>query len=144
MSARSPSPAPPVLHAPRLLAARAAPPQLRDRRGAGLLLVARGAALAGLDAALAATRSTSPHKLQPPSAAHWLGTDSLGRDVVSLLIVGARVSIAVGLIAVGIGLVVGAALGLLAAARRGWVEELDHAPGRLHASPFRRCSRRSC
>jgi peptide/nickel transport system permease protein len=54
---------------------------------------------------------------------HWLGTDSLGRDIVSQLIVGARASIAVGLIAVGIGIVAGVALGLLAAARRGWVEE---------------------
>lgn len=65
-----------------------------------------------------------PNKLQPPSATHWLGTDSLGRDIVSQLIVGARYSIAVGLIAVGIGIAVGVALGLLAAARRGWVEEL--------------------
>ena len=65
-----------------------------------------------------------PHKLQLPSAAHWLGTDSLGRDIVSLLIVGARNSIAVGVIAVGIGVGFGVALGLLAAARRGWVEEL--------------------
>ena len=65
-----------------------------------------------------------PNKLKPPSAAHWLGTDSLGRDIVSLLIVGSRNSIAVGLIAVGIGIVFGVALGLLAAARRGWVEEL--------------------
>ncbi|HEY9067592.1 MAG TPA: ABC transporter permease [Burkholderiaceae bacterium] len=65
-----------------------------------------------------------PNKLAPPSAAHWLGTDSLGRDIVSLLIAGSRNSIAVGLIAVGIGLVFGVALGLLAAAQRGWVEEL--------------------
>jgi len=65
-----------------------------------------------------------PNKLAPPSAAHWLGTDSLGRDIVSLLIVGSRNSIAVGFIAVGIGIVFGAALGLLASARRGWVEEL--------------------
>ena len=56
-----------------------------------------------------------PHKLQPPSWSHWLGTDSLGRDIVSLLIVGSRVSIAVGLIAVGIGIAFGVALGLLAA-----------------------------
>jgi peptide/nickel transport system permease protein len=64
-----------------------------------------------------------PHKLQPPSPAHWLGTDSLGRDIVSLLIVGSRVSIAVGLIAVGIGIVLGVALGLLAAVKGGWTEE---------------------
>ena len=65
-----------------------------------------------------------PAKLQPPSASHWLGTDSLGRDIVSLLLVGAQNSIVVGLIAVGIGLVVGVALGCLASAKRGWVEEL--------------------
>ncbi|CAN5917928.1 ABC transporter permease [soil metagenome] len=64
-----------------------------------------------------------PDKLQLPSAAHWLGTDSLGRDIVSLLIVGARNSIAVGVIAVGIGIAFGVGLGLLASARRGWVEE---------------------
>lgn len=62
-------------------------------------------------------------KLRPPGGSHWLGTDPYGRDVVSLLLVGARASIAVGLIAVGIGLVLGTALGLLASARRGWVEE---------------------
>ena len=71
-----------------------------------------------------ATELDIPNKLQPPGAAHWLGTDSLGRDVVSLLLVGARASIAVGVIAVGIGIAFGVALGLLAAARRGWVEEL--------------------
>ncbi|HET7834433.1 MAG TPA: ABC transporter permease [Variovorax sp.] len=62
-------------------------------------------------------------KLQKPSWSHWLGTDTFGRDVASLLLVGARASILVGVIAVGIGLTVGTALGLLAAARRGWVEE---------------------
>ncbi len=65
-----------------------------------------------------------PRKLQPPSAAHWLGTDGFGRDIVSLLIVGSRVSIAVGLIAVGIGVAFGVMLGLLAAVKRGWIEEL--------------------
>jgi peptide/nickel transport system permease protein len=64
-----------------------------------------------------------PHKLGTPSAVHWLGTDSLGRDVGSLLLVGAQNSILVGFIAVGIGLVFGVALGLLASARRGWIEE---------------------
>ncbi|MDB5503012.1 MAG: hypothetical protein JWR89_2914 [Tardiphaga sp.] len=64
------------------------------------------------------------HKLNPPSAMHWLGTDVLGRDIVSLLLVGARTSILVGVIAVGIGLLAGASLGLIAAARKGWIEEL--------------------
>jgi peptide/nickel transport system permease protein len=64
------------------------------------------------------------HKLAPPSAQHWLGTDVLGRDIVSQLLVGARSSIMVGVIAVGIGLVFGVCLGLLAAARKGWLEEL--------------------
>jgi len=63
-------------------------------------------------------------KLQPPNGQHWLGTDPFGRDVSSLLLVGARNSILVGVIAVGIGFGLGTSLGLLAAARRGWVEEL--------------------
>ena len=65
-----------------------------------------------------------PGKLQPPNGSHWLGTDPFGRDVASLLLMGARASITVGVVAVGIGLLIGTALGLLAAARRGWVEEL--------------------
>ncbi|MCB2030751.1 MAG: ABC transporter permease, partial [Rhodoferax sp.] len=44
-----------------------------------------------------------PGKLQPPTAQHWLGTDAFGRDVASLLLVGARNSILVGVIAVSIG-----------------------------------------
>ncbi|GAB4125045.1 MAG: ABC transporter permease [Rubrivivax sp.] len=64
-----------------------------------------------------------PNKLAPPSARHWLGTDSLGRDIASQIIVGSRNSIVAGVIAVGIGMGFGVALGALAAARRGWVEE---------------------
>ena len=63
-------------------------------------------------------------KLQAPGGGYWLGTDPYGRDIASLLLVGARASIVVGVIAVGIGLVVGTALGLLASARRGWTEEI--------------------
>jgi peptide/nickel transport system permease protein len=62
-------------------------------------------------------------KLRPPGGAHLLGTDVLGRDLLSLLLVGARASIVVGIVAVGIGLAAGVALGLLAAARGGWLEE---------------------
>ena len=65
-----------------------------------------------------------PGKLRPPSMAHWLGTDSLGRDIASQILVGSQNSIVVGLIAVGIGMGFGVALGCLASARRGWVEEL--------------------
>lgn len=63
-------------------------------------------------------------RLQPPGAGHWLGTDAFGRDVASLLLVGARSSLLVGFAAVGLGAGIGVALGLLAAARRGWVEEV--------------------
>jgi peptide/nickel transport system permease protein len=64
-----------------------------------------------------------PNKFAAPSRAHWLGTDSLGRDVASQLLVGSQNSIAAGLVAVGIGMLAGVSLGCLASARRGWVEE---------------------
>lgn len=70
-----------------------------------------------------ATEIDVPGKLALPSSVHWLGTDSLGRDIVSQLLVGARTSILVGVVAVLIGLGFGVVLGCLAAARRGWVEE---------------------
>jgi peptide/nickel transport system permease protein len=63
-------------------------------------------------------------KLRAPDGTYWLGTDPYGRDIASLLLVGARASIVVGFVAVGIGLLFGTALGLLASARRGWVEEI--------------------
>ncbi len=54
-----------------------------------------------------------------PSSTHLLGTDHFGRDILSMIMVGARTSIAVAVVAVGIGMVVGVPLGLLAAATRG-------------------------
>ncbi|MEQ9815142.1 MAG: ABC transporter permease [Azospirillaceae bacterium] len=59
----------------------------------------------------------------PPSLEHWLGTDQFGRDILSRLMQGAMNSITVGLVAVGIGLVFGVPLGLVAAAKGGWVDE---------------------
>jgi peptide/nickel transport system permease protein len=63
-------------------------------------------------------------KLLPPMAPYWLGTDALGRDVVSQLLVGAQSSIVVGLVAVGIGALAGVSLGCAAAARGGLFEEV--------------------
>src|SRR3984957_4966873 len=103
----------------------------RARRHGGFAL---GAILvAGLISAAALSLVWTPyppaaidvaHKLLTPSPAHWLGTDSLGHDVVSQLLAGARISILVGIIAVGIGLVFGIALGLVAASAGGVVEAL--------------------
>lgn len=61
-------------------------------------------------------------KRAPPSAAHWLGTDNLGRDELARLIWGARISLIVGLLAPVIGVVFGGALGLLAGYFRGRFE----------------------
>jgi peptide/nickel transport system permease protein len=63
-------------------------------------------------------------KLLPSSAAHLLGTDHLGRDVLSRIMVGAQTSITVGLIAVTLGMSAGVTLGAWAAARGGWVDEM--------------------
>lgn len=63
-------------------------------------------------------------RLQPPSAEHLLGTDEFGRDVLSRLIYGSRLTLAVGAISVGIALVIGTTLGLLAGYFRGWVDTL--------------------
>ena len=52
-------------------------------------------------------------RLQGPSVAHWFGTDQFGRDVLSRIMLGAVVSMSVGVISVGIGLVVGVVLGML-------------------------------
>ncbi|KAA0921110.1 ABC transporter permease [Aquicoccus porphyridii] len=62
-------------------------------------------------------------KFAPASAEHWLGTDQLGRDLVSQLMVAAGNSMMVAMLAVGVGCVLGTSLGLLAAARGGWTEE---------------------
>jgi len=64
-----------------------------------------------------------PHKLQGASAAHWLGTDHFGRDVFSMLMVGAWNSMLVSVFAIGFGAGIGVPLGALAAGKRGWVEE---------------------
>lgn len=63
-------------------------------------------------------------RLQGPGAAHWLGTDLYGRDIAARLMVGARNSVLVGLVAVGLGVAFGVPLGALAAMRGGWLDDL--------------------
>ncbi|APT85220.1 ABC transporter permease [Corynebacterium aquilae] len=63
-------------------------------------------------------------RLQGSSLHHLLGTDRYGRDVASQLMVGARISLFVGLVSVGIGMGIGTPLGVIAAMRRGWAEQI--------------------
>jgi len=67
-------------------------------------------------------------RLKPPTMeaadgrAHPLGTDHLGRDVLSRVIYGSRVSLLIGFSAVGVGILIGATLGIIAGYRRGWLD----------------------
>ncbi|ASP32078.1 ABC transporter permease [Labrenzia sp. VG12] len=88
--------------------------------GAILTLVFAGAALISLIwVPYDITVLEIANRMKPPSWAHPLGTDQFGRDILSMIMEGARTSIAVALVAVGIGMVLGVPLGLAAAARKG-------------------------
>jgi peptide/nickel transport system permease protein len=93
----------------------------------GALLVAFFAVVAALGPSLAPhgpTEQFSQDRLQPPSRAYPLGTDEFGRDILSRLLYGARISLQVGAIAVGIAGTVGIVLGLVAGYRRGWIDNV--------------------
>lgn len=62
-------------------------------------------------------------KLRPPSVSHWMGTDEYGRDVLSRMLYGGRISLSVGFVAVGISLFIGVLLGSLAGYFGGWVDQ---------------------
>ncbi len=64
------------------------------------------------------------YRLDPPSADYWLGTDSYGRDVLSRLIYGARVSLLVGFVAILIAMTIGATLGIIAGYVGGLLDQL--------------------
>lgn len=66
----------------------------------------------------------SPDLRKPPSQEHLLGTDELGRDVLSRIIYGGRVSLRVGVVAIGIALLAGTLLGLVAGYQGGWVDSV--------------------
>ncbi len=88
-----------------------------------LLVVSLLAVLAPLIAPYSPTRVTGGFS-KPPDAAHWLGTDQIGRDMLSRLLYATRISLLVGALATVISTVIGVVLGLLAGYCGGWV---DHA-----------------
>ncbi|MBV8087748.1 MAG: ABC transporter permease [Chloroflexi bacterium] len=85
----------------------------------GLILVA---ALAPIIAPSNPVLTKPALAYQPPGAGHLLGTDNLGRDVLSRVIWGSRVSLEVGIISVTIGLVLGGGIGIAAGWRGGWID----------------------
>jgi peptide/nickel transport system permease protein len=105
-------------------------PVRRQRRLGGLFIVsvawiaivAFGAIFANLLPIPSPTDIDLLGKRAPPSAEHWLGNDSLGRDLFSRLIYGGRISLTVGLLAPIIGVTIGGALGMLAGYFRGRLE----------------------
>ena len=63
-------------------------------------------------------------RLRPPGADHWLGTDRMGSDIYSRLLFGARITLLIGVIAVGASLVIGVPVGLIAGYYHGWASDL--------------------
>lgn len=63
-----------------------------------------------------------PDALQPPSGQHWFGTDELGRDVLSRVLVAIQASIRIAVVSVAFAVVVGVTVGVLAGYRRGWLD----------------------
>jgi peptide/nickel transport system permease protein len=70
------------------------------------------------------TKLVISDRLKSPNLTHLLGTDHFGRDILSMVMVGARNSIAVALLAVGIGIAIGVPLGCWGAAKRGFIDEI--------------------
>jgi peptide/nickel transport system permease protein len=102
----------------------------RDRSAViGLVLIA-GLVLAALLAPVLATHPDDvfelhpAERLKPPGGAHWLGTDRMGADVYSRLLFGARITILIGVIAVGASLLVGVPVGLVAGYLHGWFSDV--------------------
>jgi peptide/nickel transport system permease protein len=92
--------------------------------GLVVLLLSLAAILAPVLAPYDPTAFDMKQILVPPGPAHWLGTDQIGRDVLSRMLYGARISMAVGLVSVGIAVLIGTTLGSLAGYYGGRVDEV--------------------
>src|SRR5687767_14718587 len=93
--------------------------------GASLLaLTVLAAAFAPIIAPYNPIVQSPTNRLRAPSAEHWLGTDDFGRDIFSRIIYGARTSIVVGVVATGIGLAIGASLGIISGFHGGRTDQL--------------------
>jgi peptide/nickel transport system permease protein len=89
-----------------------------------VIMLAGGALLAPWIAPVDPLAQSIMARLQGPSAAHWLGTDQFGRDLLSRIIHGLRASLAISAAAVSVALLVGGTLGLAAAYYRGWADRI--------------------
>ena len=99
----------------------------RGMMAAGLMLVAGVTLLAVLAPVLSLNdpgEISLGERLEAPSGRHWVGTDQLGRDVFSRMLFGARISISVGFVAVGLATLVGILVGVIAGYQGGWVDSL--------------------
>lgn len=93
----------------------------------GLLIVILMALSAILAPAIAPYDPIAPDYtavLSPPSAAHWLGTDELGRDILTRLLYGARISLVIGFVGEGVSLSLGLILGSISGWYGGWIDDL--------------------
>jgi len=91
---------------------------------AGILTVGALAALAPLIAPYDPTALGLVQGLTPPSAAHWFGTDQLGRDILTRVLYAARIDLQIGTIGVIIPLIMGAVVGLVAGYYAGWPDAI--------------------
>jgi peptide/nickel transport system permease protein len=70
-----------------------------------------------------APEDTTGTRLEGPNATHWLGTDKLGRDLATQLMIGARIALQVGLGSVAVGAIIGITIGLVAAFAASWLDD---------------------
>ncbi len=89
-----------------------------------LLFVVILAVFADVIAPYSITAQDLSHALQPPNAAHWFGTDTVGRDIFSRVVAGSRISLEVAVLVLGVALAIGGVLGALAGYYGGILDEV--------------------